>query len=302
MAGAANSMGNVVQFNRVLKRTEAPYIDPAAAVPFVKWPGGKRTLIPAIARHFPDEVETYWEPFVGGGAVFFTFAKRIERAMLCDANEDLVITYQVVKADVDALIERLGQHERAHRRHSGKQNKDGKSYYYRVRDDEPSDPVEVAARFIYLNKTCFNGLYRVNKAGRFNVPEGKYAKPDICNADKLRRASNALAKAHILFGDFGRTVQPATGDFIYCDPPYDGTFTGYQAAGFPQDAQKRLRDAADSWAKTGATVLLSNADTPAMRSLYADGFAIESVQAPRNINANAAGRGNAPELLIKSHG
>ena len=293
---------NVVPFKRVLQHTPRPYIGPAAAMPFVKWPGGKRTLIPAIAQHFPDEVETYWEPFVGGGAVFFTFAKRIERAVLCDTNEDLMITYAVVKDDVEALVERLSEHERAHRRRDGRKYKDGKSYYYRVRDDEPSDPVEVAARFIYLNKTCFNGLYRVNKAGRFNVPEGKYAKPDICNADRLRRASSALARAHIVLGDFTRTVQPADGDFIYCDPPYDGTFTGYQAAGFAQDAQRRLRDAADGWAQAGATVLLSNADTPAMRSLYASGFAIEGVSAPRNINSDAAGRGKAAELLIKSNG
>ena len=299
-------MSNVLSFpdqaKPVLAHTVKPYLGPAAAMPFVKWPGGKRTLIPAIARHFPDHVETYWEPFVGGGAVFFTFAKRIERAILCDTNEDLVITYQVVKNDVDALIDRLGDHERAHRRRTGKKYKDGKSYYYRVRDDEPRDAVEVAARFIYLNKTCFNGLYRVNKSGRFNVPEGKYAKPDICNADRLRKASKALARARILLGDFGRTVQPSMGDFIYCDPPYDGCFTGYQAAGFAIEAQKRLREAADVWAREGATVLLSNADTAAMRSLYANGYDIEEVRAPRNINANAAGRGNAAELLIKSDG
>ena len=294
-------MSNVVHLHKVLKHTERPYIGPAAAMPFIKWPGGKRTLIPSIARHFPNEVDTYWEPFVGGGAVFFTFAKRIERAILCDTNEDLMITYQVVKDSVESLIERLGEHERAHRRRKGKEYKDGKSYYYRVRSDEPTDAVEVAARFIYLNKTCFNGLYRVNKAGRFNVPEGKYVKPDICNADRLRRASAALQRAQIVLGDFGRTVQPAAGDFIYCDPPYDGTFTGYQAAGFAHDSQRRLREAADTWTSEGATVLLSNADTPAMRSLYR-AYAIEAVEAPRNINANAAGRGNAAELLIKSHG
>ena len=158
-------MSSVVQFNRVLKHTPRPYVGPAAAMPFVKWAGGKRSLIPAIAKHFPDEVGTYWEPFVGGGAVFFTFAKRIERVILGDTNEDLAITYQVVKTDVDALVERLSEHERAHRRREGKRYKDGKTYYYRVRDEEPLEPLDVAARFIYLNKTCFNGLYRVNKFG-----------------------------------------------------------------------------------------------------------------------------------------
>lgn len=272
-----------------------------AAMPFVKWPGGKRSLIPAIARHFPDQVKTYWEPFVGGGAVFFNFAKHLERAVLCDINKDLVITYQVVKDDVERLVERLSEHERAHRRRNRNLYKDGKSYYYRVRAEEPSDPVEVAARLIYLNRTCYNGLYRVNKSGRFNVPEGKYAKPDICNAERLRRASDVLTKAQILLGDFGRTVQPVEGDFVYCDPPYDGAFTGYQAAGFSQDAQKRLRDAADRWSQAGATVLLSNADTPAMRNLYSE-FTIENVSAPRHISRNGAGRGNAAELLIKSNG
>ena len=292
-------MTNVIDFNHALKHTAKPDIGPAAAMPFVKWPGGKRTLITTITQHFPDRVENYWEPFVGGGAVFFSFAKRIERAVLSDTNEDLVITYQIVKTKLDALVARLEEHERAHRRREGKRYVDGNTYYYRVRESEPSDPVEVAARLIYLNKTCFNGLYRVNKAGRFNVPEGRYAKPDICNPERLRRASKALAHAKIVLGDFERVVQPKSGDFIYCDPPYDGCFTGYQAAGFAQDAQKRLRTQADAWASEGATVLLSNADTPAMRSLYGS-YAIEEVQAPRNINANAQGRGHAAELLIKS--
>lgn len=229
-------MSSVVQFNRVLKHTPRPYVGPAAAMPFVKWAGGKRSLIPAIAKHFPDEVGTYWEPFVGGGAAFFTFAKRIERVILGDTNEDLAITYQVVKTDVDALVERLSEHERAHRRREGKRYKDGKTYYYRVRDEEPLEPLDVAARFIYLNKTCFNGLYRVNKSGKFNTPEGKYKNPDICNAERLRRASNALQRAQIVLGDFQKT-QPGPGDFIYCDPPYDGCFTGYQAAGFDDAAQ-----------------------------------------------------------------
>ena len=265
-------------------------------MPFVKWAGGKRNLIPAIAKHFPDEVETYWEPFVGGGAVFFAFAKRIERAMLSDTNEELAIAYQVVKDDVEALVERLGEHERAHRRSNGKRFADGRTYYYRVRDEEPAEALDMAARFVYLNKTCFNGLYRVNKQGRFNVPEGRYGNPDICNADRLRQASRALQRARIVLGDFDK-AQPGPGDFMYCDPPYDGCFTSYQAAGFDGDAQRRLRDAANRWRREGATVVLSNADTPEMRKLYAD-YRIEAVKAPRNINSNAEGRVKASELII----
>ena len=269
----------------------------AAASPFVKWAGGKRSLVPALAKHLPDAITTYWEPFVGGGAVFFAFAGRMERAVLSDTNAELVITYQVVKADVESLIERLREHERKHGQRKGKQYADGTTYYQRVRAEAPTDPVEVAARFIYLNKTCFNGLYRVNKSGRFNVPEGSYANPAICNADPLRLASKALAKATIQLGDFSRVVAPEKGDVIYCDPPYDGCFTSYQAEGFGGDSQSRLRVSANAWAATGATVVLSNADTDAMRALYA-GWRIHAAAAPRHINSNGNGRGATAELII----
>ena len=281
-------MTNVVDFSPAIKH---------GTQPFVKWAGGKRSLIPSLAKHFPKTITTYWEPFVGGGAVFFAFAHRMERAFLSDTNEDLVITYQVVKTDVDALIERLGKHQRKHRERQGKRYADGKTYYQRVRAQEPTDPVEVAARFVYLNKTCFNGLYRVNKNGRFNVPEGRYAQPAICNAEQLRAAHHVLAKATIQLGDFSRVVAPDKGDFIYCDPPYDGCFTSYQADGFRGDSQLRLQDRAKAWAKSGATVVLSNADTDAMRALYA-GWKIHAATAPRSINANGDGRGAAAELII----
>ena len=273
--------------------------DGTAAQPFVKWAGGKRALIPSLAQHFPKAITTYWEPFVGGGAVFFAFAHRMERAFLSDTNEDLVTTYRVVKTDVDALIERLGKHQRKHRERQGKRYADGKTYYQRVRAQEPTDPVEVAARFVYLNKTCFNGLYRVNKNGRFNVPEGSYAQPAICNAEQLRAAHRALAKATIKLGDFSRVVAPDKGDLIYCDPPYDGCFASYQADGFRGDSQLRLQDCAKAWGKSGATVVLSNADTDAMRALYA-GWKVHDAMAPRSINANGDGRGAAAELIITS--
>ena len=271
----------------------------SGATPFLKWPGGKRALIPSIARHFPRHVEHYWEPFVGGGAVFFAFAERIERATLSDTNEHLMTTYTVVRDRVEELIARLGEHQRAHRRRAGKKYADGNTYYYRVRESEPTEAVAVAARFIYLNRTCYNGLYRVNKTGRFNVPEGSYKNPDICNPDRLRKASAALARTRIVAGAFERAAEPRNGHFVYCDPPYDGTFNSYHAGGFPCEAQERLRDAAERWRATGATVLLSNADTPAMRNLY-KGFAIEEVAAPRSINSDGNGRGQAPELLIRS--
>ena len=278
-------------------RTGRPFVERAAARPFVKWAGGKRSLIPALAKHFPDAITTYWEPFVGGGAVFFAFAERMERAFLSDTNEELVITYQVVKTDVDALIARLREHQRKHAQRQGKRYADGKTYYHRVRAEEPTDAVDVAARLIYLNKTCFNGLYRVNKSGRFNVPEGSHSKPNICNADQLRLAHRALAKATIRLGDFSRVVTPDKGDLIYCDPPYDGCFASYQADGFHSDSQARLKNSARAWADKGATVVLSNADTAAMRALYA-GWQIHGAAAPRNINSNGGGRGAAAELII----
>ena len=270
-----------------------------AALPFVKWAGGKRSLIPYLASHFPDEIDTYWEPFVGGGAVFFSFANRIKRAYLSDTNEDLTITYQIVKTNVDGLIERLREHECMHYAHKGQKYSDGTTYYQRVRASEPISPLEVAARFIYLNKTCFNGLYRVNKSGQFNVPEGSYANPDICNVERLRKASKALTKATIKPGDFSRVVTPSDGDLIYCDPPYDGCFTNYQADGFKGDSQTRLRDAANSWKSKGAVVVLSNADTPAMRKLY-EGYVIHNARAPRHINSKGDRRGAVAELIITS--
>ena len=288
---------SVVDFNRGLKHTERPHFEKAPAAPFLKWAGGKRSLIPSLAPYFPDRIDTYWEPFVGGGAVFFTFANRIKRAWLSDTNEDLLITYRMVQTDVDALIERLQEHARRHRQHKGREYADGKTYYQHVRATEPTEPLEVAARFIYLNKTCYNGLYRVNKSGQFNVPEGRYADPGICNAERLRQASGALAKVTLRLGDFARVVAPRDGDLIYCDPPYDGCFTGYQADGFRGDSQARLQDAAMRWKATGAAVVLSNADTAAMRQLY-DGWHIRNAAAPRNINSKGNGRGAAAELII----
>lgn len=256
-------MSDIIPLDRVLRRTQRPYLDKAPAAPFIKWAGGKRALIPDIAKRFPEHVGTYWEPFVGGGAVFFTMADRIGRAILSDRNEELVVAYQVVKDQVDDLIEALRAHERGHCR--------DEKYYLRVRAQEPTSALDVAARFIYLNKTCYNGLYRVNKAGRFNVPKGRYKNPDICNAERLRAASRVLGKATIRIGDFERVVRPEADDFVYCDPPYDDCFTGYQADGFNADDQERLRDAIQGWAAAGADVMMSNSDTPLIRRLYRGG-------------------------------
>lgn len=275
------------------QRARAPGRVDAAAAPFVKWAGGKRALIPGIAAHFPRRVKRYWEPFVGGGAVFFSFADRIDRAVLSDSNEELIIAYRVVKSRVEELIEALREHERRHAE---------QRYYLRVRSQRPTDALEIAARFIYLNRTCYNGLYRVNRQGKFNVPRGNYKNPNICNAERLRAAGKALAKAALRVGDFARRAAPDKGDFVYCDPPYDGSFTSYQPGGFTAEDQRRLRDAAKKWSAAGASVVLSNSDTPHIRNLYGSHFHLHETTAPRPINSNGNGRGAVAELFITSHG
>ncbi len=253
----------------VLERApRRPAIGGPPAVPFLKWAGGKRSLLSDIAKYFPEKVGTYWEPFVGGGAVFFAMADRMDRAILSDANEELICAYHVVQTQVDDLIEALREHRKKHLRDD--------DYYYKVRSGEfryrrPDTELEAAARTLYLNRTCFNGLYRVNSRGEFNTPKGSYENPDICNEDRLRAASRALKKARLEVGDFGEVVKPGASDFIYCDPPYDGCFNGYRPGGFSEDDQRRLKTAADAWAAGGADVMLSNADTRRIRKIYRGG-------------------------------
>lgn len=282
----------MTMLDKVLQHTERPYLDRARARPFVKWAGGKRTLIPEIARRLPDDIGIYYEPFVGGGALFFALDSRIAKAELSDVNAELALTYQVIKNDPEPLITLLQQHADSHR----------KSHYLRVRKTmDMNTSVELAARFIYLNKTCFNGLYRVNKSGQFNVPMGKYKNPLICDVDNLRAVSEVLKKATVKIGDFAK-IYPSGGDFIYADPPYDQTFTGYDADGFDKDDQTRLRDSALRWHRAGANVMLSNADTDLIRSLYGRApFVLHSVSAPRTINCKAKGRGAVGELLITTY-
>ena len=283
----------MVTLDDLLEHTEQPYLGRASGRPFLKWAGGKRTLVPEIAKLLPKQIVTYWEPFVGGGAVFFAVDSRIHTAKLSDINAELALTYQVVRNKLDDLVNRLKQHAVQH---------SNAKYYYRVRKAVVSeDPVEVAARFIYLNKTCYNGLYRVNKKGLFNVPRGDYANPVVCDEDTLTGANKALQKATIRYGDFGR-IEPGLNDFIYCDPPYDGTFSGYDAGGFGEEEHRRLRDSVVKWQKQGASVMISNADTPLIRSLYGpDSFTIYEMSAPRAINCNGSGRGHSSELLITTY-
>lgn len=272
---------------------------PVVARPFVKWPGGKRLLVPEILKLVPEDIKRYWEPFVGGGAVFFSIADQVEQASLGDSNKELMIAYKVVRDKVDELIEILQMHHRGHHQDS--------KYYYKVRQEHPSHDTKdtiVAARLIYLNKTGFNGLYRVNNSGKFNVPKGDYVNPTICDESNLRAVSRKLQTTILLSSKtpFNKVVQPSSGDLVYCDPPYHGTFTNYQAGGFGEQDQICLRDAALKWIQLEAQVIVSNNDTPFIRELYSDKdfFKIRRVHSRRPINRNGKGRGAVPEIIISS--
>ena len=261
------------------------------ASPFVKWAGGKRSIISTINDFLPASIETYHEPFVGGGAVFFAFEDRIKTATLADLNEELVIAYRAISQRTDEVISALEKHAANHK---------PKGYYTKVRNQKPKDPVGITARFLYLNKTCYNGLYRVNKSGKFNVPQGKYKNPKICDPVNLKNVARVLEKATIRIGQFDETITPTSGDFVYCDPPYDGTFAGYQAQGFEDADQERLKDMVDLWTKQNVSVMVSNSDTPFIRKLYKN-YHIHSITAYRHISSNGETRGEKPEVLITNY-
>jgi DNA adenine methylase len=264
--------------------------------PFVKWAGGKRQLLRAIRAHVPAKYGRYFEPFVGGGALFF--ALRPKRATLTDVNERLIRAYRGVRNDVETTIGLLRWYEKNH----------APEFFYRMRElgvDALSD-AEVAAWFVYLNKSGFNGLYRVNSKNRFNVPLGRYDKPAICDEETLRDCSEALASVEEpRVASFDDAVKGATrGDFVYFDPPYvplsaTSSFTSYTADGFSDADQAKLRDLAASLKARGVRVLLSNSCAERVKSLYAKGFELIEVHATRSVNSKGAGRGAIKELLIK---
>lgn len=268
-----------------------------SAQPFVKWAGGKRNLLNAIRPLLPAEFRNYYEAFIGGGAVFFAIADCVEHAYLSDNNLDLVITYQVIKADPTHLIARLKEYAASH----------SPEQYYSVRETEYKDDVGVAARFIYLNKTCFNGLYRVNKSGKFNVPMGSYKNPGIVNGENLMACHKALQKATITYHDYKDIdPKPHTGDFVYLDPPYhptnDDSFTAYTKENFTEQNQSELKDFALELHRAGAKVMLSNSKTKFIKDLYSNGiFHLHTVQAPRAVNCKPNQRGAVDEYLITNY-
>lgn len=272
----------------------APQTTPAS--PVVKWVGGKTKLLGELLARVPPSFGRYYEPFCGGAALFFRLAPR--RAVLADSNADLINLYRAIASDVEAVIRRLEHHRAAH----------GDAHYYDMRArwndrDHAWPAAERAAAFIYLNKTCFNGLWRVNRAGDFNVPIGRYTDPPICVPDVLRAARDVLARAKLRHADYRTAVADArAGDLVYFDPPYDpvtttASFTSYTADAFGPDDQRALADCARELVARGCRVMLSNSDTPFIRSIY-KGFRIDRVKCPRAINSNAAKRGDVDELII----
>ncbi|ARV62485.1 DNA methyltransferase [Nostocales cyanobacterium HT-58-2] len=273
------------------------------ARPFLKWAGGKSRLIQQYIPYFPADFKTYYEPFLGGGAVFFYLHyHQPTKAILTDINSELITTYLCVKNRVDELINLLKEHERQH-------NQNKKEHYYKVRATSGETDIQQASRLIYLNKTCFNGLYRVNSQGKFNVPLGRYENPKICQEDLLRSASKALQWTDIQQADFAEAVRDAksSDDFVFFDPPYypisnTSYFTAYNRNSFNEKDQKRLRDTCASLASRGVKVMVCNSNCEFIRKIYTEiNFNIYLIEASRSINSNIKKRGMIYELLITSY-
>jgi DNA adenine methylase len=269
----------------------APLVEPR---PFLKWAGGKHHLIPQYSPYFPAQgaYDTYCEPFLGGGAIFFHL--RPKQAVLMDINPELVNVYQQVQKNVGDLIELLREHRDRH----------SSEHYYHVRACIPVHPTERAARLIYLNKTCFNGLYRENSKGQFNVPMGRYKNPGIFDVALLRAASKSLQVAVIKVAPFEEilTIACSDRDFVYFDPPYHpisstSNFTGYNRFAFTSADHTRLRDVFAELCDRGVHTLLSNSNCDFVQALYKT-FKIENILATRSINSKAQRRGKITELLI----
>jgi DNA adenine methylase len=280
-------------------------IIPASPKPFVKWAGGKRQLLPIIAGHVPRKFERYFEPFLGGGAVFFHLVSQDRHAkwFVSDLNSDLILSYVTIRDRVKELIFALDLH-------SVNYFKNPSSYYYKIRKSNPKGQIEKVSRLIFLNKTCFNGLYRVNSKGKFNVPLGKYVNPNIVNKENLVSVSGILQSKDISIKcqDFEDALKNASnGDFVYLDPPYHpvsetANFTSYTDGDFDYDDQRRLCAKFKALDKKGAKVLLSNSKSSEIIDLFkefSDG--IIEINANRFINSVSQRRTGHTELLIKNY-
>ena len=267
--------------------------------PFLKWAGGKRQLISQMYKYFLKNFNKYIEPFIGGGAVLFYLKPKF--SIIIDINKDLINCYKVIKNNVKELIELLKNH------------KNEKNYYYKIRaldrDDEKFTKlsnIEKASRIIYLNRCCYNGLYRVNSKGQFNVPFGKYRSPNFCDKENLLAVNKALQNVKIIHGSFELCLDYAEkDDFVYFDPPYypiskTSSFTSYTKENFGKNSQKRLYNVFENLNERGCKLMLSNSYNEYIKSLY-ENYRIVTLDARRAINCNAAKRGNINVLLILNY-
>jgi len=277
----------------------------ASPKPFVKWAGGKRQLIPQIEKHIPKKFSSYFEPFLGGGALLFHLFSENKnlKGSVSDLNSDLVLSYVTIRDNLDGLLKSL-------QKHSDNYFSDSKSYYYSVRESNPKSQFEKVSRLLFLNRTCFNGLYRVNGKGKFNVPLGRYSNPNIVQEENLRSVNQFLNQNKIIIKcqDFSSTVEKAKkGDFVYFDPPYQpisktANFTSYTNRNFGLNDLKRLAKVSNQLAKKGVNVLLSNSSSKQVRDLFsAKYWEIIKIEANRAINSDSNKRTGHSELLIKNY-
>ena len=273
--------------------------------PFVKWAGGKRQLIPILNENLPDSFGTYFEPFLGGGALLFHMLteRNGQKCSISDLNSDLVLAYTTIRDRVDSLISSLKTHERNYQ-------KDSKSYYYSIRENNPRSQIEKTSRLLFMNRTCFNGLYRVNSKGKFNVPLGKYTNPNIVNEENLRSVSSILqaSRVSIKCRDFGAVLRDAKkGDLVYFDPPYQpvsttANFTSYTNKSFSYDDLSRLAELCQNLDEKGCRVLLSNSDSKEVSDMFSKKpWKTSKIRANRSINSDSKKRTGHFELLIKNY-
>jgi len=264
------------------------------ASPFLKWVGGKRSIICELTSRLPKKFRNYHEPFVGGGALFFELQDSLKKAFLSDMNPELISCYKSIQQRPDKLIELLSEHAEFH----------SQEYFYRVRAEPvPKNSLQRAARMLYLNRTCYNGLYRVNREGKFNSPLGNYKNPNIIQRQNILACHEVLQGVEIARHDFSK-ISAQKGDFVYFDPPYHplGTtsFTSYTGSDFTAGDQVRLWEFVGRLDRSGVFFMLSNSDTPFIRALYHD-FCIHTVRAPRNVNCKSNQRSAVNELLITNY-
>lgn len=279
-------------FNQVLEgiaNENRPLVRSQPAKPFLKWVGGKRSILEELQSRLPKQYGNYYEPFVGGGALFF--ALQPKHAFLSDVNFHLVLAYRVIRDNVDELIGLLAEHKRKH----------SKPYFLKARLALAieSDKTKIASLLIYLNKTCYNGLYRVNQSGEFNVPMGDYTDPPILDEETLRADHTALQGVEIIQQDFSK-ITPCKGAFYYLDPPYHETYDGYNGNGFGDERHRDLAKFCEKIHAVGSTFMLSNSDTDLVRSLYKQ-YHVEQVSASRSISCKSHQRGKANELIIRNY-